>query len=843
MIRVQRLDVQGFRGILKPVPLIFDAKSLLLFGENGTCKSSFVDALERLLTGQVTTLDGRASGLSSERHGPHIHGRDYPTDIALTFNDSSRTIFDLKTDRASLPPAIRSYVAAAGDGSYILRRRQLLAFVESLPRERYDLIRPFVRLEPVEAIEGALREVRDRMSRVASIAKEDTDRHYRELQRLTGIALSREGTESQLTSIINTKLREAEIAPITAMTDCARAVADLSARLVSFGDVARTSRIAATLQSLEAFEALFKEVQLTDLIRAVTALRDEERREATIFYEQVLEFGMKWIVEESRNTCPLCEQPIRIDDLGARLQVRLNAVRTIVSLRRVADEKRERVHRQITSAQTFLRRIDARDLPTKGVLTSVESWQKVLQDVEPALVQDVRGISLDRLTSLSDLFSEDSTLLSSLTTVETALRQELESLPSAEEAKTLLSVQQLIVRIEQVWADSSTLLTREEVSERDATTAAAILVAAETARKEELQAVLEEVGDEIDQLYQRLHPDEGHGGVRLEIRDAVQRSVNLRANFYDRKGEDPRAYYSDAHLDTLGISIFLVLRRWYRRQRPDFDLLILDDVLTSVDSQHSVRLAELLLDEFKDYQLFVTTHDRIWFEHLRDIQARCGVAQVFVNKVIHKWTMEDGPDLREPEDERKALDRLIESGTSEEIAVMSGRLLEHLLQEMRYSLRLSVQAKRGEVYDIGDLWPAFYSTIKKDYPTLYASGQNAFDALNIRWPLRNWIGAHRNTWARNVSRKTAVEFAAATIKVFDLVFCPTCRRFVMPSATPLGQLSCRCGTRIYPAPGKQAVMPVDRQEIIRATQGSLREAKFDTARYLELKRAEAQHEP
>jgi len=357
-----------------------------------------------------------------------------------------------------------------------------------------------------------------------------------------------------------------------------------------------------------------------------------------------------------------------------------------------------------------------------------------------------------------------------------------------------------------------------------------------------VQSIYDELSQDIDQLYTALHPGESHGGIHLEVRDVGQGSANLKGNFYDRLDEDVRAYYSDAHLDTLGLCVFLALRRWYRREEPGFDLLILDDVLTSVDIHHVVRLSELLLREFSDYQILLTTHDRIWFEHLRDIQARCRVANNFVNKIIHKWTIEEGPDIREPEDERQDLDRLISEGSGQDVAVMAGRLLEHILQEMRYSLRLSVQAKRGELYEIGDLWPPFYAAVKKNYPTLYARARLTLDSLDVRWPVRNWIGAHRNDWARNVPRNTAVEFAGAVAGLFDLVFSTSCRRFVEPSPTPLGQLACRCGQIIYPAAGKEAVPPKSREELIEETKGALRDARLDTELFQGWKGVEAGRE-
>ena len=288
----------------------------------------------------------------------------------------------------------------------------------------------------------------------------------------------------------------------------------------------------------------------------------------------------------------------------------------------------------------------------------------------------------------------------------------------------------------------------------------------------------------------------------------------------------------------IGLCTFLALRRWYKNQHPVFDLLILDDVLTSVDAQHAVRTAELILKEFGDYQIILTTHDRIWYEYLRDIQARCRVKGQFLNKVIHKWTIEEGPDIREPEEERGHIDHLLVDGTAPQIATEAGRLLEHVLQEMRYSLRLSVQAKRGELYEIGEIWPAFYSAIRKSYPGFYEKCGETLDALDICWTIRNWVGAHFNIWASRVSREEVLEFGRTVSELFDRLFCTDCRRFIEPSMTPAGQLSCRCGHLIYPVPGKEPLKPLRREEIVKMTRGAFRDARLNTDLYFEWKRAE-----
>jgi hypothetical protein len=250
----------------------------------------------------------------------------------------------------------------------------------------------------------------------------------------------------------------------------------------------------------------------------------------------------------------------------------------------------------------------------------------------------------------------------------------------------------------------------------------------------------------------------------------------------------------------------------------------------------------LLLKEFGEYQVLLTTHDRIWFEHFQDIRARCGVSANYVNKVIHKWTIDEGPDLREPKEERERLSELLREAPPEEIASMAGRLFEHTLQELRYNLALSVRAKRSERYEIGELWPPFYKKMREDYPSFYARTKSTLESLDLNWPIRNWIGGHSNDWAKLASRADAVQFGEAVAGLFDAVFCPRCRKFITPSNAPIGQLSCPRGELSYPAPGRGGAVVMDRAELAKQSDSALRDARFDTNLYFEQKRADLSRE-
>ncbi|GAH68811.1 unnamed protein product, partial [marine sediment metagenome] len=63
-IKLSKLVVEGFRGILEPTPLDFekDCKSIVLFGNNGDGKSSFSEAIEWYFTDRIDYLGREGCG-------------------------------------------------------------------------------------------------------------------------------------------------------------------------------------------------------------------------------------------------------------------------------------------------------------------------------------------------------------------------------------------------------------------------------------------------------------------------------------------------------------------------------------------------------------------------------------------------------------------------------------------------------------------------------------------------------------------------------------------------------------------------------------------------------------
>jgi DNA repair exonuclease SbcCD ATPase subunit len=277
MPRIRRLDLRGFRGVRKDVALLFDGKSILLFGENGTGKSSFVDALEKLFTGRVSTLDGRAQGLSSDRHGPHIRNVGSPPRIAVTFDDPASSTFAQDSAPASLPPEIQKYVESARENLYILRRRQVLEFIDCQPRERYDLLRPILPLSGIEAMENALRAARERVEGETQRSGQEVARLVTDLRReLRGQDLGQEPTQVEVISAINQILKDVGQSRIDDLGDLEGAIGRLDAELARFGDLTRQSRLSNAEKALEELIESISSLTIGQLVTAVEALRERE---------------------------------------------------------------------------------------------------------------------------------------------------------------------------------------------------------------------------------------------------------------------------------------------------------------------------------------------------------------------------------------------------------------------------------------------------------------------------------------------------------------------------------------------------------------------------------------
>jgi energy-coupling factor transporter ATP-binding protein EcfA2 len=92
--------------------------------------------------------------------------------------------------------------------------------------------------------------------------------------------------------------------------------------------------------------------------------------------------------------------------------------------------------------------------------------------------------------------------------------------------------------------------------------------------------------------------------------------VHVELSFAGKKIEKPHLFLNEARLSAIAISIYLGMIKRHVQGIP-CKVLFLDDVFIGLDIANRLPLLTILEKEFSDYQIFITTYDKPWFEHAR----------------------------------------------------------------------------------------------------------------------------------------------------------------------------------------------------------------------------------
>jgi hypothetical protein len=227
------------------------------------------------------------------------------------------------------------------------------------------------------------------------------------------------------------------------------------------------------------------------------------------------------------------------------------------------------------------------------------------------------------------------------------------------------------------------------------------------ARESAIQKVFDAIAETVLDYYQRLH-DFDHVIERsectaIELKPtsrAASGGLRLAIQFLGlADSKDPRAFLSEGHLDSLGLCLFLASVRIFN---PPGSLLVLDDVLTSIDREHRRRVGELLFQEFADYQIVLTTHDEHWHDLLNSSARAWGIQGQWSFVKVAGWSVDSGPSLSEVNDSWEFVDAHLTEADYRELGGPFRLILEDFLKRTAAKLELKVKFKIDGRYTAGD---------------------------------------------------------------------------------------------------------------------------------------------
>ena len=175
--RTEKLTFVQFRGGSQPVTFEFqpNKKFVLIFGENGTGKSTIVDAIDFVCNNEFGSLRDR-SGTTPRTHVVTLNGQ--PKDLTVTLQYAG------KTWEARLQGGKPVTQPPNPPRAFILRRTDITRVMESTPSDRYKALHAYITVPKVEQAEGELRKAHKSMQDNVDRAARDRSQAGDTLERL-----------------------------------------------------------------------------------------------------------------------------------------------------------------------------------------------------------------------------------------------------------------------------------------------------------------------------------------------------------------------------------------------------------------------------------------------------------------------------------------------------------------------------------------------------------------------------------------------------------------------------------------------------------------------------------
>jgi hypothetical protein len=304
------------------------------------------------------------------------------------------------------------------------------------------------------------------------------------------------------------------------------------------------------------------------------------------------------------------------------------------------------------------------------------------------------------------------------------------------------------------------------------------------------QQLLNEVVEETNRLYERIHPNEGLAISRMELDPNRRASLNQQARFGTYDNVPPQAYFSEAHLDTLGFCFWLAVAKRDSAQQPL--TIVIDDVFSSADSQHMSRIVDLIDGETPGFaQMILTTHHR----SLRDRFKKTGRSHTV--ELDSRWSLHRGIRVQKSTsllgELRGALDA--DDFDRQIVASKAGVVLEQLLDELALVYRLKLPRMEEAQYTLYELLNATGKPMNAVLVTHASdatpvSPLSAFKVIEKMEFIRNQVGAHFNLIGLDVSDRDVEAFGRRTIELADVLCCGACGQ--VPSVQGQTFYRCRC---------------------------------------------------
>lgn len=804
-MKIVELEIRNIRGI-RHLHLRPNEKTTVIFGPNGTGKSAVIDAVDFLLTGNISRLLGSGTrGITLRGHGKHVDAEPAQSFVRgqLRLTDDSTSIEVVR--RMSQPkvvevddamrPAVEQVLSLASRRQFVLTRRELLRYVTADGGTRAKAVEELLDLQELKPVEKTLADVR-------RATKSDAKAAMTQLQGAKDGVVRRLGQERFDAALalhrINVLRATLDAPPLSELD--AEALLDGATRPGTGADHGLRSALGSALSALQSvreneatLEIGQRQARLMELLQTAG---DESSFDRRVSLLRLASSGKQLL--DADGACPLCETAFPPGDLLARLETTIErgqaAAELLAGIATQSDALTDTLRALANAIDDVVAAADSLGGPVAP--THLRDWASHLNTHADSVKDAAKARRFDSArqtpwlcppgaqTELSELAAE--------------LLDDAGPTPEQEAWDTLSRLQASLQRLAEATATSTH-------ADAQAAAAKALLDGFQASRAKVLSSLYEQVRERFEELYREMNSDEHKFAARLEP-DGT--SLEFTVDFHERGQNPPHALHSEGHQDSMGLCLYLALAE--RLDHGMIGLVLLDDVVMSVDAGHRRQFCRVLKHAFPGRQFLITTHDRVWAKQLQSE----GVVSSKQLLEFGRWDIAAGPHVAQS-DIWGEIDEAMGRGAVPEAAWRLRRGLEEFFGTAAGLLEAKVTYRSSGQYALEDVLGPSCTRLaellkkgkgaanswdnKEEVGRLATLGEELSSAKNEtniqRWGVN--ASVHYNGWAE-LSAPDFAPIVAAFRRLCRSFECPDCEAALRVTGAPNAtDVRCPCGRHAW----------------------------------------------
>lgn len=798
-MKIKRIEIKGIRGIRDKIELRLNSNSCLIFGENGSGKSSFVDAIEWFYYDKVGHLSreeiDKKGGITAIRN---VHmNEEEDVYILLEFTNERLNCCKymsstLRKSYSNSSGEFNNYINTSKEENLILRYEDLYNFTNSTPKENLDNILNIIGFEDVLKTKELIKRITNDLKREFKNRrfKDEISKREGELMKYLGEVIN---DDESFIGKVNDLLLRNNLSLISSFSDI-DSIYKIIEKDPFKAKILESEFLEKSKDSLSSIRDKF--LELYKLYENYYSLYGELSQYIEVIKQLLLEKIWKNCVDIIENNfwiedkCPLCFQNKNKKELLGEVKHRLREIQKIRENKNKLDDMKENIEDILKNIKTmiFLIKNDKYcDQSEYYVLRDyIEQFQQKVTAFQDELKKDL--MKQEMISSLQDLTIPNDVFDKAISYCETRYNM----LQAEIKKDGIMEIYKSILLSFERYKEIKKLKEQEEKFNRYISSFTNLYNAFLARLKVELENFVSCFSEKLDEYYSFMHPGENIKNIRLKLVEGEDdlKGLNIEYDFYGHNVSSPKKYLSESHMNSLGIALFLTSIEAFNKENKFF---ILDDVVSSFDANHRLRLGQLLVEKSRDYQIIVFTHEKDWFSIMNKLIKN---KNWYIGSL--KWDEERGTYL---ETDVEDLEKMIEEKIKIKEVLVLGNLirqyLEGFLKDIAESLEVNMPYRsneRNEQRSCGELISYIIREIKRQ-----TSGELFSETLN---DLKECLfivnkGSHNESFSPSIGDYKSYWEKVKHLK--SLFFCENCGTLISTRYydKKAKRIRCKCGKLEY----------------------------------------------